>query len=207
VNNFYSAGRALHEGRDPNLTASAMAAYLQQGIRVYQANMRVNGDAQTGVDAWNKLSPSHQNALLVQFYKQGPAPERVLRSMTLAARYGAPYVPQIGLDGAGATYVANEAAFAQALVGAPADFSSRWDALGPSSPRTTGAPDNQAAPAPPPGSDPPQGIVSGKPIRFLGAPIFDTRMPAKPMEDPQGPLSLNDAYLEYLKRLNAGQVH
>jgi hypothetical protein len=51
----------------------------------------------------------------------------------------------------------------------------------------------------------PIGIVSGKPMRFLGAPIFDTRMPAKPMEDPQGPL--NDAYLEYLKRLNAGQVH
>lgn len=51
VNNLYSAGRALQDGNDPKLTASAMAAYLQQAIRVYQANMSVNGDPQTGVNA------------------------------------------------------------------------------------------------------------------------------------------------------------
>jgi hypothetical protein len=132
VNNLHSAGVALQSGSDPNLTASAMAAYLQQGLRVYQANMSVNGDPKTGINAWNNLSPSRQNALLVQFYKQGPTPDRVLRNMVLATRNGDPYVPQIGADGAGARYVANEAAIAQALAGGPADFSSRWDALGPS---------------------------------------------------------------------------
>lgn len=47
VNNVYSAGDALQKGSDPSLTTSAMAAYLQQAIRVYQANMSVNGDPQT----------------------------------------------------------------------------------------------------------------------------------------------------------------
>ena len=154
--------------------------------------MSVNGDPQTGINAWNNLSPSLQNALLVQFYKQGPTPERVLRSMTDAAQNGTPYVPQIGVDGAGATYAANEAAITQALAGAPAEFSSRWDALGPSKPATGGAsqsssaaapvaaPGNQASPAPPPSSDAPLGIFSGKPMRFFGAPIFDTRTPSAP---------------------------
>lgn len=191
--------------------------------------------------------------------------------MSDATRNGVPYVPQIGADGAGATYVANEAAIAQALAGAPADFSTRWDALGPSNSRTTSpsqsnssaspgaAPGNPAAPPSPSGSDAPLGIVSGKPMRFFGAPIFDTRrpstalddliwnsgrlraspsdagaaaplapalqnsfdpqggpsspatsagnaFPSSPSQNPQGPLSLNDAYLEYLKRLNAAQA-
>jgi hypothetical protein len=74
---------------------------------------------------------------------------------------------------------------------------------------------NQAAPAPS-GSDAALGIVSGKPMRFFGAPIFDTRTPSAPSgqdafdgsasQDAQGPLSLNDAYLEYLKRLNVPQA-
>ncbi|AUC98407.1 hypothetical protein CWS35_32250 [Bradyrhizobium sp. SK17] len=105
-----SAGVALQNGSDKALTASTIAAYLQHGFGVYQSNMSVNGDPTTGINAWNGLSPELQRALLVQFYKQGPTPERVLRSKSSAAQHGIPYVPQIGADGAGATYLANQAA-------------------------------------------------------------------------------------------------
>jgi hypothetical protein len=115
VNNLYSAGVALQNGSDPSLMASSMAAYLQQATRFYQSNMSVNGDPTTGINAWNGLSPSLQNALLVQYYKQGPAPQRVQAAMMAAAQNGLPYVPKIGTDGAGATYIANEAAIKQAL--------------------------------------------------------------------------------------------
>ncbi|MHC2252536.1 hypothetical protein ACVILK_002228 [Bradyrhizobium embrapense] len=39
------------------------------------------------------------------------------------------YVPQIGADGAGATYLANQSAVAQALADGPADFADRWSAV------------------------------------------------------------------------------
>jgi hypothetical protein len=131
------------------------------------------------------------------------------------------------------------------------------------------APRNPNTPAPPQDAEGPIGLVSGKPMRFPFAPIFDTRdrsgatgdsnrpnalddliwrggrlqtslfdsgaaaplapnpqsrfgsgngtassatgpgdapTPSTPTpQNPQGPLSLNDAYLEYLKRLNANQ--
>jgi hypothetical protein len=108
--------------------ASAIGAYLRDGARNYQSNMSVNGDPTTGIDAWKRLDPSTRNALLVQFYKQGPTPRLAQEKMTLAAEMGAPYVPQIGADGAGATYLANEAAIIQALAG-PASFSDRWNAI------------------------------------------------------------------------------
>src|ERR1700722_10572221 len=114
-NNLYSAGVALLNGSDPNLIASTIAAYLRQGIGVYQSNMTVDGDLTTGINTWNSLDSSTINALLVQFYKQGPTPNAVLTNMTVAAQNGFPYVPQIGVDGAGVTYLANEAAITQAL--------------------------------------------------------------------------------------------
>ncbi|WP_420965175.1 hypothetical protein [Bradyrhizobium sp. B120] len=91
--------------------------------------MSVNGDSTTGINAWHSLSPELQRALLVQFYKQGPTPERVLRNKWNAVQRGVPYVPQIGADGAGATYLANQAAVAQALADGPADFADRWRAV------------------------------------------------------------------------------
>jgi hypothetical protein len=128
---------------------------------------------------------------------------------------------------------------------------------------------NPNLPASPPDSDGPLGRVSGKPMRFPFAPIFNTQAPSGPTggpdrstalddliwnfgrsqaspfdtgaalsfgpnrrattdggdgapalsaapaalappmsapQNPQGPLSLSDAYLEYLKRLNASQL-
>ncbi|MGL1161898.1 hypothetical protein ACSTKX_25000, partial [Vibrio parahaemolyticus] len=53
----------------------------------------------------------------------------MLRSKSNAAERGAPYVPQIGADGAGATYLANQAAVARALADAPTDFAGRWNAM------------------------------------------------------------------------------
>ncbi|MGY3444172.1 MULTISPECIES: hypothetical protein [unclassified Bradyrhizobium] len=129
ANNLFSAGVALQNGNDKALLASTMAAYLRHGLGVYQSNMSVNGDPTTGINAWNGLSPELQRALLVQFYKQGPTPERVLRSKWSAAQHGIPYVPQIGADGAGATCLANQAAVAQALADGPADFADRWSAV------------------------------------------------------------------------------
>ena len=128
VNNLYSAGVALENGTNPALTASTIAAYLRRGAGVYQSNMSVNGDPATGVKAWGALDPSTQNALLVQFYKQGPTPNRVLTRMMTAAQDGVPYVSQVGVDGAGATYLANEPAITQALADGPANFSDRWSA-------------------------------------------------------------------------------
>lgn len=90
--------------------------------------MSVNGDLTTGTDAWKRLDPSTRNALLVQFYKQGPTPKLALKNAMIAAQNGVPYVPQIGADGAGATYLANEAAIIQALANGPASFSDRWNA-------------------------------------------------------------------------------
>lgn len=90
--------------------------------------MSANGDLTTGIDAWNHLDPSTRNALLVQFYKQGPTPRLAQDKMTLAAEMGAPYVPQVGPDGAGATYLANEAAITRALADGPTSFSDRWNA-------------------------------------------------------------------------------
>jgi hypothetical protein len=106
--------------------ASTIGAYLREGVRNYQSNMSVNGDLTTGVDAWKRLDPSTRNALLVQFHKQGPTPRLAQEKMTFAAAMGAPYVPQLGADGAGATYLANEPAIVQALADGPANFSDRW---------------------------------------------------------------------------------
>ncbi|MGY3534171.1 hypothetical protein ACVISU_006939 [Bradyrhizobium sp. USDA 4452] len=86
--NLYSAGVALQNGSDKALTASAIAAYLQHGLGVYQSNMSINGDPTTGINAWNGLSPELQRALLVQFYKQGPTPARVLRNKWNAVQRG-----------------------------------------------------------------------------------------------------------------------
>lgn len=126
VNDLHSAGVALQNGGDKALMASTIAAYLREGARNYQSNMSVNGDLTTGINAWNSLDPSTQNALLVQFYKQGPTPRLAQEKMTLAAEMGAPYVPGVGADGAGATYLANEPAITQALADGPANFSDRW---------------------------------------------------------------------------------
>ena len=56
------------------------------------------------------------------------AQELLLKNAMIAAQNGVPYVPQIGVDGAGATYLANEAAITQALADGPASFSDRWNA-------------------------------------------------------------------------------
>jgi hypothetical protein len=128
VKDLYSAGVALQKGSNQALMASTIGAYLREGARNYQSNMSVNDDLKTGVDAWERLDPSTRNALLVQFYKQGPTPRLAQEKMTLAAEMGAPYVPQIGADGAGATYLANEAAIIRALAEGPASFSDRWNA-------------------------------------------------------------------------------
>ena len=125
---LYSVGVALQKGSDQALMASTIGAYLREGVRNYQSNMSVQGDPTTGVNAWKRLDPSTRNALLVQFYKQGPTPRLAQEKMTLAAETGAPYVPQIGADGAGATYLANEAAIVRALADGPASFSDRWNA-------------------------------------------------------------------------------
>ena len=145
-NNLFSAGVALQNGSDKALLASSMAAYLRHGLGVYQANMSVSGDPDTGLSAWNNLNPALQQALLVQFYKQGPTPERVLRSKSNAAERGAPYVPQIGADGAGATYLANQAAVARALADAPTDFAGRWNAMPATASTDVAAPSVAAAP-------------------------------------------------------------
>ena len=128
VKDLYSAGVALQKGSDQSLMASTIGAYLREGVRNYQSNMSVNGDLTTGTDAWKRLDPSTRNALLVQFYKQGPTPKLALKNAMIAAQNGVPYVPQIGADGAGATYLANEAAIIQALANGPASFSDRWNA-------------------------------------------------------------------------------
>lgn len=127
--NLYSAGVALQKGSDQALMASTIGAYLREGVRNYQSNMSVNGDLTTGIDAWKRLDPSTRNALLVQFYKQGPTPRLALKNAMIAAQNGVPYVPRVGVDGAGATYLANEAAIAQALADGPASFSDRWNAI------------------------------------------------------------------------------
>jgi len=108
--------------------ASTIGAYLREGARNYQANMSVDGDPTTGIDAWKRLDPPTRNALLVQFYKQGPTPKLALKSAMIAAQNGVPYVPRVGVDGAGATYLANEPAIIQALADGPASFSDRWNA-------------------------------------------------------------------------------
>lgn len=123
-----------------------MAAYLRDGLGVYQSNMSVNGDPTTGINTWNGLSPELQRALLVQFYKQGPTPERVLSSKWNAAQNHAPYIPQIGADGAGATYLANRAAVAQALADAPTDFAGRWNAMPATASTDVATPSVVAAP-------------------------------------------------------------
>ncbi|ULK99370.1 hypothetical protein [Bradyrhizobium sp. I71] len=128
VKDLYLAGVALQKGSDRALMASTIAAYLRDGVRNYQSNMSVQGDLTTGIDAWNRLGPSTRNALLVQFYKQGPTPTRALRNAMIAAQNGVPYVPRVGMDGAGATYLANESAIIQALADGPASFSDRWNA-------------------------------------------------------------------------------
>ena len=128
VKDLYSAGVALHKGSDPALMASTIGAYLREGVRSYQSNMSVNGDLTTGVDAWKRLDQPTRNALLVQFYKQGPTPTRVLRNAMIAAQNGIPYTPRVGVDGAGATYLANEPAIIQALADGPASFAHRWNA-------------------------------------------------------------------------------
>lgn len=61
-NNLFSAGVALQNGSDKALLASSMAAYLRDGLGVYQSNMSVNGDPDTGVNAWNNLDPALQQA-------------------------------------------------------------------------------------------------------------------------------------------------
>ena len=128
VKDLYLAGVALQKGSDRALMASTIAAYLRDGVRNYQSNMSVQGDLTTGIDAWKRLDPSTRNALLVQFYKQGPTPTRALRNAMIAAQNGVPYVPRVGMDGAGATYLANESAIIQALADGPASFSDRWNA-------------------------------------------------------------------------------
>lgn len=129
VKDLYSAGVALQKGTDQALMASTIGAYLRDGVRNYQSNMSANGDLTTGTDAWNRLDPSTRNALLVQFYKQGPTPKLALKNAMIASQNGVPYVPQIGVDGAGATYLANEAAISRALADGPASFSDRWNAI------------------------------------------------------------------------------
>ena len=103
VKDLYSAGVALQRGTNPALMASTIGAYLREGARNYQSNMSANGDLRTGLDAWNRLDPSTRNALLVQFYKQGPTPKLVLKNAMIASQNGVPYVPRVGVDGAGAT--------------------------------------------------------------------------------------------------------
>ena len=125
---LYSVGVALQKGSDQALMASTIGAYLREGVRNYQSNMSVQGDPTTGVNAWKRLDPSTRNALLVQFYKQGPTPTRVLRNAMIAAQNGIPYTPRVGVDGAGATYLANEPAIIQALADGPASFAHRWNA-------------------------------------------------------------------------------
>ncbi|MBJ7401982.1 MAG: hypothetical protein JHD07_01205 [Bradyrhizobium sp.] len=129
VKDLYSADVALHKGSDQALMASTIGAYLREGARNYQSNMSVNGDLTTGIDAWTRLDPSTRNALLVQFYKQGPTPKLALKNSMIAAQNGVPYVPRIGVDGAGATYLANEPAIIRALADGPASFSDRWNAI------------------------------------------------------------------------------
>ncbi|MBR0959850.1 hypothetical protein [Bradyrhizobium japonicum] len=129
VKDLYSAGVALQKGSDQALMASTIGAYLREGVRNYQSNMSVNGDLTTGSDAWKRLDPSTRNALLVQFYKQGPTPKLALKNAMIAAQNGVPYVPRVGVDGAGATYLANEAAIVRALADGPASFPDRWNAI------------------------------------------------------------------------------
>lgn len=128
VKDLYSAGVALQKGSDQALMASTIGAYLRDGVRNYQSNMSVNGDLTTGADAWRRLDPSTRNALLVQFYKQGPTPKLALKNAMIAAQNAVPYVPRIGVDGAGATYLVNEPAIIRALADGPASFSDRWSA-------------------------------------------------------------------------------
>jgi hypothetical protein len=129
VKDLYSADVALHKGSDQALMASTIGAYLREGARNYQSNMSVNGDLTTGIDAWTRLDPSTRNALLVQFYKQGPTPKLALKNSMIAAQNSVSYVPRIGVDGAGATYLANEPAIIRALADGPASFSDRWNAI------------------------------------------------------------------------------
>ena len=129
VKDLYSAGVALQKGSDQALMASTIGAYLREGVRNYQSNISVDGDLATGADAWKRLGPSTRNALLVQFYKQGPTPKLALKNAMIAAQNGVPYVPRIGVDGAGATYLANEPAIVQALADGPAGFSDRWNVI------------------------------------------------------------------------------
>lgn len=61
--------------------------------------------------------------------KQGLTPKLALKNAIIAAQNGVPYVPQVGVDGAGATYLANEPAIIRALADGPASFSDRWSAI------------------------------------------------------------------------------
>jgi hypothetical protein len=192
ANNLFSAGVALQNGSDRALTASSIAAYLRHGLGVYQSNMSINGDPKTGIDAWNALSPELRSALLVQFYKQGPTPERVLRSKWTAAQNGVPYIPQIGTDGAGATYLANQAAVAQALADAPADFAGRWSAVPASASRSVAT---HSSVAPPDDVSQDEARKRGDIRRLVRVPLtgegqtaFDAGAPAVPFV-PSAPIS------------------
>lgn len=68
-------------------------------------------------------------AYLREGVKQGPTPKLALKNAMIAAQNGVPYVPQVGVDGAGATYLANEPAIIRALADGPASFSDRWSAI------------------------------------------------------------------------------
>jgi hypothetical protein len=59
-----------------------------------------------GEGEWNSLRPTMRNALLTQYYNQGPS--AYIKNALLANQSGDAYVPRIGTDGAGANYVANE---------------------------------------------------------------------------------------------------
>jgi hypothetical protein len=108
----------------------------------------------------------------------------VLRSKSNAAQRGVPYVPQIGADGGGATYLANQAAVAQALADAPADFAGRWDAMPATASIDVAAP--SVVPAPGDGSR--EVVGKGDTIRRLvrvpatgeGQTAFDAGAPAVP---------------------------
>ena len=106
VNNYWNLGVNLITNSDPQLTATAVAAYVQQGQQFIASAMG-------GSDAWNSLSPTFQNALSVQYFNQGPGP---VTNAYLAADNGLTYQPGIGIDGAGANYVANEGVLAIALI-------------------------------------------------------------------------------------------
>lgn len=96
VKDLYSAGVALQKGSNQALMASTIGAYLREGVRNYQSNMSANGDLTTGIDAWKRLDTSTRNALLVQFYKQGPT-RNSRRTMRWSPRRTAfPMFPKLG---------------------------------------------------------------------------------------------------------------